>query len=74
MSKKAIVPEGADDIGFIDPVEQLPSIHTKSGRVRKEAYEANPGKFDAVVAKVTEEATAQPHLLARRRPLARPRG
>ncbi len=40
MSKKAIVPEGADDIGFIDPVEQLPSIHTKSGRVRKEAYEA----------------------------------
>ena len=40
MSKKAIVPEGADDIGFIDPVEQLPSIHTRSGRVRKEAYEA----------------------------------
>ncbi len=40
MSKKAIVPEGADDIGFIDPVEQSPSIHTKSGRVRKEAYEA----------------------------------
>lgn len=29
-----------------------------------ELLKANPGKFDAVVAKVTEEATAQPHLLA----------
>ncbi|HQH07648.1 MAG TPA: polyphosphate kinase 2, partial [Phycicoccus sp.] len=38
--KQSPVPEGADDIGYIDPVEQFPSIHTKSGRVRKDAYEA----------------------------------
>jgi polyphosphate kinase 2 len=38
--KKNQVPEGADDIGYMDPVEQMPSIHTKNGRVRKDAYEA----------------------------------